>query len=90
MNREEAMKINKVDVLVTKIEVKENKDNQKYLMINLLDLGTGDNFDIISKEIELLSQLKPMTKAKVNLNLSSNKYGLKLDLLEVLEVLGGI
>lgn len=84
------MKINKVDVLVTKIEVKENKDNQKYLMINLLDLGTGDNFDIISKEIELLSQLKPMTKAKVNLNLSSNKYGLKLDLLEVLEVLGGI
>ncbi|WP_303007080.1 hypothetical protein [Romboutsia ilealis] len=84
------MKINKVDVLVTKIEVKENKDNQKYLMINLLDLGSGDNFDIISKEIELLSQLKPMTKAKVNLNLSSNKYGLKLDLLEVLEVLGGI
>lgn len=84
------MKINKVDVLVTKIEVKENKDNQKYLMINLLDLGTGDNFDIISKEIELLSQLKPMTKAKVNLNLSSNKYGLKLELLEVLEVLGGI
>lgn len=84
------MKINKVDVLVTKIEVKENKDNQKYLMINLLDLGSGDNFDIISREIELLSQLKPMTKAKVNLNLSSNKYGLKLDLLEVLEVLGGI
>ena len=84
------MKINKVDVLVTKIEVKENKDNQKYLMINLLDLGSGDNFDIISKEIELLSQLKPMTKAKVNLNLSSNKYGLKLELLEVLEVLGGI
>ena len=84
------MKINKVDVLVTKIEVKENKDNQKYLMINLLDLGTGDNFDIISKEIELLSQLKPMTKAKVNLNLSSNKYGLKLDLVEVIEVLGGI
>lgn len=84
------MKINKVDVLVTKIEVKENKDNQKYLMINLLDLGSGDNFDIISKEIELLSQLKPMTKAKVNLNLSSNKYGLKLDLIEVIEVLGGI
>ncbi len=84
------MKINKVDVLVTKIEVKENKDNQKYLMINLLDLGSGDNFDIISKEIELLSQLKPMTKAKVNLNLSSNKYGLKLDLVEVIEVLGGI
>lgn len=84
------MKINKVDVLVTKIEVKENKDNQKYLMINLLDLGSGDNFDIISKEIELLSQLKPMTKAKVNLNLTSNKYGLKLELLEVLEVLGGI
>lgn len=84
------MKINKVDMLCTKVEVKENKEGNKYLMIGLLDLATGDNFDILSKDIELLSKLKPMTKVKVNLNLSSSKYGLKLEIAEVLEDLGNI
>lgn len=84
------MKINKIDMLCTKIEVKENKEGNKYLMISLLDLVSGDNFDIISKNIELLSELKPMTKVKVNLNLSSSKYGLKLDIEDVLEELGSI
>ena len=84
------MKINKVDMLCTKIEVKENKEGNKYLMIGLLDLATGDSFDVISKEIELLSKLRPMTKVKLNLNLSSSKYGLKLEIVEVLEDLGNI
>lgn len=84
------MKINGIDMLCTKVEVKENKEGNKYLMISLLDLASGDNFDIISKNIELLSELKPMTKVKVNLNLSSSKYGLKLDIEDVLEELGSI
>ena len=84
------MKINKIDMLCTKIEVKENKEGNKYLMISLLDLVSGDNFDILSKDIELLSKLRPMTKVKVNLNLSSSKYGLKLEIAEVLEDLGNI
>lgn len=84
------MKINKIDMLCTKIEVKENKEGNKYLMIGLLDLTGGDNFDILSKDIELLSKLRPMTKIKCNLNLSSSKYGLKLELSDVLEELGGI
>ena len=84
------MKINKIDMLCTKIEVKENKEGNKYLMISLLDLLSGDTFDILSKEIELLSKLKPMTKVKVNLNLSSSKYGLKLEIADVLEELGNI
>ena len=84
------MKINGIDMLCTKVEVKENKESNKYLMISLLDLASGDNFDIISKNIELLSELKPMTKVKVNLNLSSSKYGLKLDIEDVLEELGSI
>ncbi len=84
------MKINKVDMLCTKVEVKENKEGNKYLMIGLLDLATGDSFDVISKEIELLSKLRPMTKVKLNLNLSSSKYGLKLEIAEVLEDLGNI
>lgn len=84
------MKINKIDMLCTKIDIKENKEGNKYLMISLLDLLSGDTFDILSKEIELLSKLKPMTKVKVNLNLSSSKYGLKLEIADFLEELGGI
>lgn len=84
------MKINKIDMLCTKIDVKENKEGNKYLMISLLDLVSGDTFDILSKEIELLSKLKPMTKVKVNLNLSSSKYGLKLEISDFLEELGTI
>ena len=84
------MKINKIDMLCTKIEVRENKEGNKYLMISLLDLLSGDTFDILSKEIELLSKLKPMTKVKVNLNLSSSKYGLKLEIADFLEELGSI
>ena len=84
------MKINGIDMLCTKVEVKENKEGNKYLMISLLDLVSGDNFDILSKDIELLSKLRPMTKVKVNLNLSSSKYGLKLEIADILEELGSI
>ena len=84
------MKINGIDMLCTKMDIKENKEGNKYLMISLLDLLSGDTFDILSKEIELLSKLKPMTKVKVNLNLSSSKYGLKLEIADFLEELGGI
>lgn len=84
------MKINGIDMLCTKVEVKENKEGNKYLMISLLDLVSGDNFDILSKDIELLSKLRPMTKVKVNLNLSSSKYGLKLEIADILEDLGSI
>ena len=84
------MRINGVDMLCTKIDIKEGKEGNKYLMISLLDLVSGDNFELISKELELLSQLRPMTKIKCNMNLSSSKYGLKLELAEVLEILGNI
>lgn len=84
------MKINGIDMLCTKMDIKENKEGNKYLMISLLDLVSGDNFDILSKDIELLSKLKPMTKVKVNLNLSSSKYGLKLEIADILEDLGSI
>ena len=84
------MKINKVDMLCTKIEVKENKEKSKYLMITLLDLSAGDSFDIISKDIELLGKIRAMTKVKCNLNLTSSKYGLKLEIADILEDLGAI
>lgn len=84
------MKISKIDVLITKVELKENKEGKNYLMISLLDLASGDTFDILNKDLELLGKLKPMNKAKVDLSLSSSKYGLKLELINILEQLGGI
>lgn len=85
------MRINNIDVLVTKLEIKEKKDSkEKYLMISILDMSSGDVFEIMEKDLEYLSKLKQMQKYTVNLNLSSSKYGLKLELLEVREELGNI
>ncbi|WP_195958860.1 hypothetical protein [Clostridium saudiense] len=84
------MKLNNVEVLCTKIEAKTNKDGGNYLLIDLLDIASGDSFNIMSKNIEFMSKLKAMTKYKVTLNLTSSRYGLRLDLEEVGEDLGSI
>lgn len=84
------MKLKKLEVLCTKIEAKTNKDGGNYLLIDLLDIASGDNFNIMSKNIELMQKLKSMTKYIVTLNLTSSRYGLRLDLEEVGEDLGSI
>lgn len=84
------MKIKNLEVLCTKIEAKTNKDGGNYLLIDLLDIASGDSFNIMSKNIEFMSKLKAMTKYKVTLNLTSSRYGLRLDLEEVGEDLGSI
>lgn len=84
------MKLNKIDILVTKIELKENKEGKAYLLIDMLDMLSGDSFNILSKDIELMSKLKMMNKYKINLELTSNKYGLKLEIKDILDELGAI
>jgi hypothetical protein len=84
------MKIKNIDVLVTKVEVKENKESKGYLIINLVDLASGDNFQLINKELELLGKLKPMTKFRIDFDLTSSKYGLKLDIDKIVEEKGNI
>lgn len=85
------MRINNIDVLITKIDVKEKKDSkEKYLMISFLDMSTGDVFEVLEKDLEYLSKINQMQKYKVDLNLSSSKYGLKLELVEVKEGKGSI
>ena len=85
------MKINNIEVLITKIDVKERKDNkEKYLMISFLDMEMGDVFDVLERDLEYLNKIKQMQKYKVDLNLSSNKYGLKLELIEIKESKGNI
>lgn len=84
------MKLNKINMLCSKIELKKNSKGEAYLLIDLLELGSGDNFQIMSKEIELMSKLKPMMKYKLDLNITSNKYGIMMELSNILEELGSI
>ena len=84
------MKLKNLEVLCTKIEAKSNKEGQAYLLIDLLDISSGDNFNLMSKNIELMQKLKSMTKYIVTLNLTSSRYWLRLDLEEVGEELGSI
>ena len=85
------MLIKKLDMLCTKVEVKEKKDSKdQYLMIRLLDLGSGDVFDILEKDLEVMKNIVPMTKYKVDLKLSSSKYGLSLSIDNIGDSLGGI
>lgn len=82
------MRINTM-VLITKVEAKKNKEGADYISISFLDLKSGDNFQVISKDIEMI-KLNLMTKYDLKLNLSSSKFGLKLDIEEVGEELGSI
>lgn len=84
------MKINNINALVTKVDLKKNTKGEAYLAIDFLDLESGDNFNVISKDIELMSKIQMMNKYTIDFNLISNKYGLKLELLEVSKSLGGI
>lgn len=85
------MRINNIDVLITKIDIKEKKDSkEKYLMVSFLDIATGDVFEVLEKDLDYLSKIKQMQKYKIDLELSSSKYGLKLEIAEVKENKGAI
>ena len=83
------MRLNDMDVLISKVESKTNKEGVSYIQISFLDLSSGDNFQVISKEIDYM-KLKPMCKYRVSLNLLSSKYGLKLELNSVSKEMGSI
>lgn len=84
------MKINKAEVIITKLELRKNSKGEAYLTIDFLDMETGDGFNVISKNIELMSKVKQMCKYVINLNLTSSKYGLRLDIVSIEEELGEI
>lgn len=84
------MKINKAEVIITKLELRKNNKGEAYLTIDFLDMETGDGFNVISKNIELMSKVKQMCKYLINLNLTSSKYGLRLEIVSIEEELGAI
>lgn len=80
----------KSEFLIAKTEVKTREDKTQYLMLSILDLGSGDVFDIVHKNIEDYAKLKPMTKVDLEVDISNSKYGLKLAIVEIGETLGAI
>ena len=84
------MNLNNIEVLCSKVESKTNGKGEAYLLIDLLDISSGDSFNIMSKDITLMGKLKPMTKYNIDLNLSSSKYGLKLEINNIVEELVSI
>ena len=83
------MFIKDVSILLTQIQARKSKNDSTYLAISFIDLSNGQSFDIISKEIEFM-KLQPMHKFKVDLELTSSKYGIQLKIDKVKEQLGGI
>lgn len=83
------MKINSVEVLITKITHRKTKDGVEYISLSFLDLSSGDNFNVVSKDMEMI-KIKPMTRYEMDLDLTDSKYGLKLEIDKIGQELGSI
>lgn len=80
------MLIKEKEMLVTKTELKKNqKTGEAYLLIDLIDGQTGDAFNIMTKDIEMMGKFEKMTKYLLNLELTGTKFGLKLNIEAVLK-----
>ena len=85
------MKANNIEILISSVEVKKNsKTNLDYLMLGILTLDDGTNFNIIEKDMNKQGLLKPMNKYKVNLKISSSQYGINVAIEDVLKDEGNI
>lgn len=80
------MFIKNVDLLVTNMAMKKMQDNTDYCAVGILSLDDGQKFDLSVREEEVYSKLKPMTKVKVHLDLTNSKYGMKLNIKQIIEI----
>lgn len=76
------MLIENVEVMTIKVEEKENKEKEQYLILSLVTIKDGEVYNIVTKDMNYLN-LKPFSKQVVNLNLSSSKYGLNLKIVNM-------
>lgn len=85
------MKVNNIEILVSSIEIKKNsKTNLDYMMLGVLTLDDGTNFNIIEKDMNKQGFLKAMNKYRVNLKVSSSQYGINVSIEDILQDLGNI
>lgn len=80
------MIIKDVQVLVTNTDMAVLQDNTPYCRVGLLSLDDGQKFDVSVRDKGIYEALKPLTKAKFNLELTNSKYGIKLGIKDILEV----
>lgn len=65
------------------IQQKSNKSGEPYLIVNIAD-STGISYSIISKNLELM-QLEQFQPYNLQLELTNDKYGLKLNIVGITE-----
>ena len=76
------MKINERCFILGVLQ-KNSKTGEPYLVINIAD-STGVSYSIVSKNLELM-QLEQFKPYDLQLELTNSKYGLKLDIVGVLQ-----
>ena len=72
------MIIKGADVLITNANMKKMSDNTEYCSVGILTIDDGQKFDVSVRDANLYKDIKPMTKAKCDMELTNSKYGLKL------------
>lgn len=65
------------------IQQKSNKSGEPYLIVNIAD-STGVSYSIVSKNLELM-QLEQFQPYNLQLELTNDKYGLKLNIVGITE-----
>ena len=73
----------KTDILITKLDAKTGKNGDNYILVSVLDMESGDVFDLITKDLNALKELTPMTKREnFIINFKATKYGIKPEILD--------
>lgn len=80
------MTIKEMTMLVTNTGMKKMQDNTEYCAVGLLSLEDGQKFDLSVREKDIYSKLIPLTKVTVNLDLTNSKYGMKLNIKDIVKI----
>ena len=72
------------EIMILSISLKTNKNNEDYLIINFADINDGQTYQVITKDMQY-SSLKSFTKYQGIFNLANSKYGLSLQVDNIIE-----
>lgn len=80
------MLIKNINMLVTNTAMRELPDRTIYCSVGLLSMDDGQKYDVSVKEKEIYEKLKPMTNVNLDLELLNSKYGMKLNIKNLVNV----
>lgn len=78
------MLIKNVEMLVTNVNKTKGQNNMTYYKVGLLSFDDGQKFDV-SVDEETFNKIQPMTKLKLNLNLTNSNYGMRLSIVDIVQ-----